>query len=320
MTRLRDAFDALADRGEPLGADVLFARAREAVARGAVAELQPATKPRSTRFRVVVVVGVCVAVIGAGAIAMSSRNGRAPTTGSASGVLSCRLSVGSRTATVVLDVDSDSHKSTSVAGYRFDFAVVLPTAGNRGSLRGIVSGPGLGARGSSAEGWFPSRPGLALAARITSPSVAFTCTRSGATVTQQTEAGLQAAATAYANAFLTGTYLDVFAVLDPHCVATGGTIPRSLIAAWNTELQTFRSVFKRETGIDEALVVIRGVAVRDYTGSTGQAEVQYTLPESVAGNDNWNAFAFTDRYWHLDGCDLKAPIGGQASAASGSTP
>jgi hypothetical protein len=83
MTRLRNAFDALADRGEPLGADVLFARAREAVARGALADLQPATKPRSNRFRVLAVVGVCVAVIGAGAIALSSRDGRAPTAGSA---------------------------------------------------------------------------------------------------------------------------------------------------------------------------------------------------------------------------------------------
>jgi hypothetical protein len=181
MTRLHDAFDALADRGEPLGADVLFARAREAAASGAVAELQPATMTRSIRFRVVAVVGVCVAVMGAGAIALTSHGGRAPSAGGAPALVSCRAFVGSRHATVVLDLAHDGHASTSIAGYTFTFSVVLPAARDRGSLSGTVSGPGLGARGSSAKTDFPRRPGRALESRVTRPSVAFTCTRSGAT-------------------------------------------------------------------------------------------------------------------------------------------
>ena len=58
MTRLHDAFDVLVDRGDPVGSDVLMTRARDALAGGAVAELQPSAPGNRTRLRIAIARGV----------------------------------------------------------------------------------------------------------------------------------------------------------------------------------------------------------------------------------------------------------------------
>ena len=87
MTRLHDAFDDLVDRGDPVGSDILLARARDAVARGAVAELQPSPPGNRTRLRVVIA-ALCVAVV-AGIALVSRRYARRRTTPSRSTVAVC---------------------------------------------------------------------------------------------------------------------------------------------------------------------------------------------------------------------------------------
>jgi hypothetical protein len=220
MTRLHDAFDALADRGEPVGADAVFASARDAVANGTVAELQRAVFAPRARFRIVAVAVVCVAVVVGAAVGLSTRDGTAPT---------------ARTVSTLL--------------------------------------------------------------------------------TQQSEAGLRSAATAYANAFLTGSYRDLIVVLDPTCAPNGAKLSSSQLAAGNATLQRFRLALKRQTGINPADIKIHGVAVRNYTGRAGQAEAEYALPAAFVGNDNWNRYAYSGGRWHIAGCDLIAPIGGQSTTS-----
>jgi hypothetical protein len=79
MTRLSDAFDVLVDRGEPVGADALFAGARDAIADSTVAELQPAAFAPRSWFRIVAVAGVCVSVVVATAVVLSTRGTPTPT-------------------------------------------------------------------------------------------------------------------------------------------------------------------------------------------------------------------------------------------------
>lgn len=140
-----------------------------------------------------------------------------------------------------------------------------------------------------------------------------TISSAGAAASTPTEAGLRAAATAYASAFLTGSYKDVSNALDPSCAESGPS--SSGLASGDAWLRRFRLALKREVGIDAATVKIRGVAVRNYTGRAGDAEAQYALAQSAVGNDNWNSYAFSDGRWHIAGCDLKAPIGGQDTPA-----
>jgi hypothetical protein len=219
MTRLHDAFDVLVNRGEPAGADIVFARARDALMNGTVSELQPAVTPPRAWFRIVVVAGMCVAVVVAAAVALTSRGGTNRTT---------------------------------------------------------------------------------VPAPLTRPS----------------EAGLRSAATAYANAFLTGSYRDLIVVLDPNCAPKGVTRSSSQLASGNSALQRFRLALKRQTGVNVSDIKIRGVTVRNFIGQAGEAEVQYALPTAVVGNDNWNSYAYSGGRWHIAGCDLKAPIGGVVEGKS----
>ena len=94
-----------------------------------------------------------------------------------------------------------------------------------------------------------------------------------ASLTNPTEAGLRAAATAFANAFLHGSLRDLFKVLDPACVPK----LRSQLALGNAELQGFRRLVKRRTGIDAADIKVRSVEVSNYDIRTGDAQTHYGL-------------------------------------------
>ena len=59
-------------------------------------------------------------------------------------------------------------------------------------------------------------------------------------------------------------------------------------------------------------IKIRGVLVRKVTGTSGEAEVQYNLPVSVAGNYNWVGFELYNGRWKVADCHV--PIGGSGGS------
>ncbi len=135
-------------------------------------------------------------------------------------------------------------------------------------------------------------------------------------VNEATQAGLRTAAIEYANSFLKGSYGDLIAVLDPECVPKGQAELSTRIALGDTELRRFRVLVKQHTGIDPAKLAITVVDIRNFTPTTGEAEAHYGLPISVEGNDNWNSYAFSGGRWHIDGCPMKFPMGGQGTEES----
>ena len=137
-----------------------------------------------------------------------------------------------------------------------------------------------------------------------------------ASLTNPTEAGLQAAATAFANAFLHGSLRDLFKVLDPACVPK----LRSRRALENAELQGFRRLVKRYTGIDAADIKVRSVEVSNYDVRTGDAQTHYGLPTAVEGNNNWNTYAFSRGRWHIAGCPMVLPMLGSGSPSGPDAP
>ena len=77
-------------------------------------------------------------------------------------------------------------------------------------------------------------------------------------------------------------------------------------------LHRFQLLVKQRTGLDAAKIEIRTVELRNYQGRAGEAQAQYGLPASVEGNDNWNSYAYSGGRWHIAGCDMKFPMGGQS--------
>jgi hypothetical protein len=129
--------------------------------------------------------------------------------------------------------------------------------------------------------------------------------------------GLRAAALAWSRAFLTGTSADIFAMEGAECApTTSTTLSGSTISAY---LAGERAVMKQHLGMPLDAITAHGVSVRDFTGATGEALVQYDLPESKTGNDNWVSYAVEDGAWKV--ADCHAPIGGSStSASSGAAP
>jgi hypothetical protein len=152
----------------------------------------------------------------------------------------------------------------------------------------------------------------------TTTTTAMVARTAAQTIILPTQDGLRAAAITYANAFLTGSYRDLIKVLDPTCVPKGAAL-NTRIGLGNAEFRHFRQLVKQHTGIDAAKIQIRTVDVSNYQGKTGEAQAQYGLPVAVEGNDNWNSYAYSGGRWHVAGCDMKFPMGGQGSGKSAST-
>lgn len=75
---------------------------------------------------------------------------------------------------------------------------------------------------------------------------------------------------------------------------------------------------RRRLGRPLDAIGVRGVRVRNVTATTGEAEVQYDLPRSVVGNDNWVEFRLENGRWKVSNCH--APIGGESSSSTASSP
>ena len=127
--------------------------------------------------------------------------------------------------------------------------------------------------------------------------------------------GLQRAAVAWAKAYLTGTALDQLGVQGPECVSGGPPkLTPANIRAAESALRQHRAQLQQHLGVAPSAVKIAGVNVRNVTATSGEAEVQYNLPPSVVGNDNWVTYELHGGYWKV--ADCHAPIGGNSSSVS----
>jgi hypothetical protein len=126
-------------------------------------------------------------------------------------------------------------------------------------------------------------------------------------------AGLRTAATAWSHAFLTGTLADIHSMQGASC-RTGNHVSPTVVQAY---LKATRLEMEHYVGVPLSSIRITGVQVRNVTATSGDAEVQYALPASVVGNDNWVSYAYQDGQWKVTDCD--APIGGESSGIVRST-
>jgi hypothetical protein len=127
-------------------------------------------------------------------------------------------------------------------------------------------------------------------------------------------AGLRAAATAWSNAFLTGTAMDIRTMEGAPCLSP--TTANSM--DMESYLTGMRTAMEQHLGAPLGSIRITGIQVRNVTATAGDAEVQYALPASVVGNDNWVSYGYQDGQWKVTNCH--APIGGESQSATASTP
>jgi hypothetical protein len=123
--------------------------------------------------------------------------------------------------------------------------------------------------------------------------------------------GLRSAATAYAQAFLTGSYDDVIPLLDPACRPDRMSKPELDLA--RRQWTGFQDALSKTAGVDLADIEIIRVDVRRGDGLASEAQVVFALPAAIAGNDNWIRYALGAEGWHLSGCLFTVPIGGSKS-------
>ena len=122
--------------------------------------------------------------------------------------------------------------------------------------------------------------------------------------------GLRDAARAWSHAFLTGTVADIRSMEGSSCLSTPTANPMMVDAY----LKGMRAAMEHHLGVPLGSIRIKGIRVRNVTVTSGDAEVQYALPASAVGNDNWVTYGYQDGQWKVTNCH--APIGGESSSAS----
>ena len=128
----------------------------------------------------------------------------------------------------------------------------------------------------------------------------------------QSAAGLRAAAATWAHAFLTGTVADIQASEGTECL----THPNPVVAA--NYLRGIRAAMEHYTGAPLGSIHIVDVVTRNVTSTTGEAEVRYNLPVGREGSDNWVAYKYENGSWKVANCH--APIGGESASSPASAP
>src|SRR5207253_10353186 len=83
----------------------------------------------------------------------------------------------------------------------------------------------------------------------------------------------------------------------------------------NQYLSADRVVMQRVFGRPLDKIKITRVAVRNVTSTSGEALVEYDLPATVVGNDNWVHYTLHNGRWKVSDCH--APIGGSKISTSG---
>lgn len=123
-------------------------------------------------------------------------------------------------------------------------------------------------------------------------------------------AGLQSAAISWAHAFLTGSAVDIYKMEGTECRTN--TNPNS--SAATSYLRGMRVQMERYLGEPLASIKVTGVQVRNFSATSGEAEVQFDLPANKIGNDNWVTYGYEDGQWKVSNCH--APIGSESSSSS----
>jgi hypothetical protein len=126
-------------------------------------------------------------------------------------------------------------------------------------------------------------------------------------------AGLRAAARAWSDAFLTGTVADIRNMEGASCQSGTPTLNPTLLEGY---LRGMRAEMERHVGVPLGSIRSTGVLVRNVTAITGEAEVEYALPPSVVGNDNWVTYQYQRGQWKETNCH--APIGGASQSVTAS--
>jgi hypothetical protein len=153
-------------------------------------------------------------------------------------------------------------------------------------------------------------------ARTAAPNSRTATTAPAAPAVGGARAGLRAVGVAGAKAYLTGTPEAMAALQGPQCVGSGLTASNRHIAI--AELQQMRAAMQAHLGVAPRDVKIRGVLIRNMTATSGEAQVEYALPQTAAGNDNWVAYELDRGQWKV--ADCHAPIGGSGSSGSATPP
>jgi len=122
--------------------------------------------------------------------------------------------------------------------------------------------------------------------------------------TNSPPATIQAAATAWSKAYLTGTVADIQAMEGYQCSNHPSLSPAVLSAYLNAE----RAALANNLGTPVRMLRITGVLTRNVTATQGEAEVQYNLPAARVGNDSWVSYQIQNGRWKETNCH--APIGG----------
>ena len=73
---------------------------------------------------------------------------------------------------------------------------------------------------------------------------------------------------------------------------------------------------QRNTPVPLDRIRITSVQLRQVTATSGQAQVDYDLPFTVVGNDNWVTYQYLNGQWKETNCH--APIGGDSQSVSAS--
>ncbi len=95
----------------------------------------------------------------------------------------------------------------------------------------------------------------------------------------------------WSEAFLTGTVADIRSMEGASCLSTP-TVPSQVATAY---LRAQRREMEHYLGVPITSITIERIQVRDVTATTGEAEVHYSLPVAVVGNDNWVAYGSPGR-------------------------
>jgi hypothetical protein len=106
---------------------------------------------------------------------------------------------------------------------------------------------------------------------------------------------------------------DIRSLEGAPCLSTP-TVAPALLEAY---LEAMRAEMEHQLGVPLVSIRIDGVEVRNVTATTGEAEVEYALPASVVGNDNWVSYGYQHGRWKVTNCD--APIGGESTSSAAST-
>jgi hypothetical protein len=125
----------------------------------------------------------------------------------------------------------------------------------------------------------------------------------GSSTSATATATLRTTSVAWAHALLVGSLDEIATILDSKCAWPDISTAADRKAS-ELYLQHIRTVLRSEMQMDLKAVKIRSVALRNVTASSGEALVEYELPPSAVGIENWVNYRLNDGQWRVVACQL----------------